>query len=132
MTSDLPAFLGGEKAFPAGPSLPRHDMGIFHALESSWNDSSWASYDSGHVLGLEKSIAELFVSPHVLTCTSGTLGVEVALKSLGIKPGDLVDSIWSWSDNSDNIRRSHIEILWWQDKTFSTICRGLIDQDRIK
>lgn len=90
MTSDLPAFLGGEKAFPAGPSLPRHDMGIFHALESSWNDSSWASYDSGHVLGLEKSIAELFVSPHVLTCSSGTLGVEVALKSLGIKPGDLV------------------------------------------
>jgi len=90
MISDLPAFLGGDMAFPSGPSLPVHDPAIFRALQSSWNDASWASYDSGHVLALEKLIGEHFLSPHVLTCSSGTLGVETSLKALGIKPGDLV------------------------------------------
>lgn len=90
MISDLPAFLGGDMAFPSGPSLPVHDPAIFRALESSWNDSSWASYDSGHVLALEKLIGEQFLSPHVLTCSSGTLGVETSLKALGVKPGDFV------------------------------------------
>lgn len=90
MIFELPAFLGGDMAFPSGPSLPIHDPAIFHALQSAWNDSSWASYDSGHVLALEKLIGEQFRSPHVLTCSSGTLGVETSLKALGIKAGDLV------------------------------------------
>ncbi len=90
MISDLPAFLGGDMAFPSGPYLPVHDPAIFRALQSSWDDASWASYDSGHVLALEKLIGEHFLSPHVLTCSSGTLGVETSLKALGIKPGDLV------------------------------------------
>ena len=90
MISDLPAFLGGDMAFPSGPPSPVRDPKIFHALQSSWDDASWASYDSGHVLALEKLIGEHFLSPHVLTCSSGTLGVETSLKALGIKPGDLV------------------------------------------
>jgi dTDP-4-amino-4,6-dideoxygalactose transaminase len=90
MIFDLPAFLGGDMAFPSGPPLPIHDPAIFRALQSSWNDASWASYDSGYVLALEKLIGEHFLSPHVLTCSSGTLGVETSLKALGIKPGDLV------------------------------------------
>ena len=90
MISDLPAFLGGDMAFPSGPSLPVHDPAIFRALQSSWDDASWASYDSGNVLALEKLIGAQFLSPHVLTCSSGTLGVETSLKALGIKHGDLV------------------------------------------
>lgn len=90
MISDLPAFLGGAMAFPEGPLSPIHDPAIFRALQASWNDASWASYDSGHVLALEKLISELFLSPLVLTCASGTLGVETSLKALGIKPGDFV------------------------------------------
>jgi dTDP-4-amino-4,6-dideoxygalactose transaminase len=42
------------------------------------------------VLALEILIGEQFLSPHVLTCSSGTLGVEISLKALGVKPGDLV------------------------------------------
>jgi len=90
MISDLPAFLGGDMAFPLGPPVAIHDPKIFHALQSSWNDASWASYDSGHVVHLEKLIGEQFLSPYVLTCSSGTLGIETALKALAIKAGDLV------------------------------------------
>jgi len=112
MISDLPAFLGGDMAFPSGPPLPIHDPAIFRALQSSWDDASWASYDSGHVLALEKLIGEHFLSPHVLTCSSGTLGVETSLKALGIKPGDLV----AWLPTNTQV--TFLQFMPWGQNLF--------------
>ncbi len=90
MAAELPAILGGEKAFPLGPPLLTQPDEVFQNLADSFKDSSWASYDAGHITSLEKSLCDVFNSTGALTCASGTLAVEVGLKALGIKQGDLV------------------------------------------
>ena len=43
-----------------------------------------------HVREFEKSIAHKFKSKHVLAVSSGTAAIKIALKAIGIKPGDEV------------------------------------------
>jgi dTDP-4-amino-4,6-dideoxygalactose transaminase len=60
------------------------------ALEAAWRDGSWGKYDGGHVRRLEERLAVLHGVAHALTCGSGTLAVEVALRALRVGPGDEV------------------------------------------
>lgn len=88
--SRLPAILGGEPAFPKGTPALVPDEAIRLALQNAWEDHSWAAYDAGKTALLEEQLKQRFGVSQALTCASGTLAVEVALKSLGIQPGDLV------------------------------------------
>lgn len=69
---------------------PPQDDEIWQALRAAWNDASWGRYESGHVERLERTIAALVGVEHVLTCASGTLAVETALRAVGVTPGDEV------------------------------------------
>jgi dTDP-4-amino-4,6-dideoxygalactose transaminase len=90
-TSGLPAILGGAPFRPQGPpSWPVPDEAVRAALESALRDGSWGRYDGGHVARLEQRLAEWTGCDHVLTCASGTFAVEVALRALGVGPGDEV------------------------------------------
>jgi dTDP-4-amino-4,6-dideoxygalactose transaminase len=53
-------------------------------------DGSWGHYHARHVEQLEAALAAWTGLPHVLTCASGTLAVEVALRAAGVGPGDEV------------------------------------------
>ncbi len=63
---------------------------MLRALERAFRDGTWGKYDGGHVAALEARLAQWTGRPHALTCASGTLAVEVALRALGVGPGDEV------------------------------------------
>lgn len=91
MTPDTPALLGGPPVRPEGPpDWPADDPDVLAALHAAHADGSWGTYLGPHVTRLEERLAETHGMPHVATCASGTLAVEVALRAVGVGPGDEV------------------------------------------
>jgi perosamine synthetase len=91
MTQELPALLGGLPAFPDGPpDWPRQDADVRAVVQAALADGSWGKYHGPFVPDLEEALAAFHGVPHVLTCSSGTLSVEVALRALRVGPGDEV------------------------------------------
>lgn len=86
-----PAILGGPSAFPDGPPAgPAAHRDVTDAVAAAMNDGSWGQYRGPHVESLERELARRFGVDRALTCASGTLAVEVALRSVGVGPGDEV------------------------------------------
>src|SRR4051812_19276688 len=91
MTTDTPALLGGPPVRPEGPpDWPPPDPDVLAAVQAAHADGSWGKYLGPNVPRLEERLAEFHGVPHVATCGSGTLAVEVALRAIGIGPGDEV------------------------------------------
>lgn len=53
-------------------------------------DGSWGRYDGPYCASLAQSLAERFSQPYVTPCSSGTIAVELALRGLGVEPGQEV------------------------------------------
>jgi len=103
---ELPAFLGGEPAFPEGPpSWPLPDPEIDDALRRAVADGTWGHYHGPHVPRLEEAMREQLGAPHVILCGSGTYGVELSLRAVKVGPGDEV--ILSSFDFPGNILAVH-------------------------
>src|SRR3954469_17040665 len=91
MNPDTPSLLGGPPVRPEGPPEgPFPDPEVLDALRAAHADGSWARYLGPHCSRLEELLAEVLGVPHVVTCGSGTLAVEVALRAVGVGPGDEV------------------------------------------
>lgn len=78
---------------PAPSSLPSYpwpppDEEILEVLQRAYQDGSWGKYHGPHVQELEAALAAAVGSRHALCCCSGTFAVELALRGLGISPGD--------------------------------------------
>lgn len=87
----IPAILGGEPAFPDGPpGWPPADDDVRLALDRAYRDGSWGSYDGPNLKALMEALAALVGVPHVSPTCSGTFAVELALRGLGVEPGDEV------------------------------------------
>jgi len=85
------AIQGGPPAFPEGPpAWPLDDQDVRDALAQAGRDGSWGRYHGPHVERLEGLLAHLHQVPQALTCCSGTVAVELALRGLKIGPGDEV------------------------------------------
>jgi len=53
---------------------------------------------------LEKSLADYVGVPHAITCASGTDSLEIALRALGIGPGDEVITVpFTWISSAESI-----------------------------
>jgi dTDP-4-amino-4,6-dideoxygalactose transaminase len=90
-TVDLPALLGGPPVRPGGPpAWPLPDPDVRAALAAAVASGAWGQYHGDHVRGLEAELAAFHQVPHALTCASGTLAVEAALRALRVGPGDEV------------------------------------------
>ncbi len=88
---DLPALLGGAPVRPEGPPVwPRPDAEVQAAVADAVAAGAWGQYHGEHVAALEAELAAFHRVPHVLTCASGTLAVEAALRSLRVGIGDEV------------------------------------------
>src|SRR5687768_2946673 len=72
------------------PPWPPDDPDVLIALRAAFADGSWGRYHGGHVERLEARLAEFHDVPHAVTCASGTLAVEVALRAVGVGRGDEV------------------------------------------
>ncbi|MBA4062239.1 MAG: perosamine synthetase [Isosphaera sp.] len=91
MPEDLPALLGGPPVRPNGPPpWPPPDPDVRAALAAATAAGAWGRYHGEHVAALEAELAASHAVPHALTCASGTLAVEVALRALRVGPGDEV------------------------------------------
>jgi dTDP-4-amino-4,6-dideoxygalactose transaminase len=60
------------------------------AVEAALRDGSWGRYEGPHIERLEHELAQFHHVPFALTCTSGTLAVEIALRAIPVGPGDEV------------------------------------------
>lgn len=72
------------------PPWPPDDAEILAALNAAFADGSWGRYHGGHVERLETRLAEFHGVAHAVSCASGTLAVEVALRAVGVGPDDEV------------------------------------------
>jgi dTDP-4-amino-4,6-dideoxygalactose transaminase len=63
---------------------------VFTAFQAAHADGSWGKYLGPNVPRLEELLGRVHGVPHVTTCGSGTLAVEVALRAVGVGPGDEV------------------------------------------
>ena len=89
--NDRPAILGGSPVRPQGPpDWPMPDPEVERVVADALRDGSWGRYESGHVEKLEAELARYHEIPFALTCASGTLAVEIALRSLPVGSGDEV------------------------------------------
>jgi dTDP-4-amino-4,6-dideoxygalactose transaminase len=87
----MPAILGGEAVRPEGPPpWPRPDPAVQAALAALLASGEWGVYRGEQVPKLEAELAAFHAVPHVFTCASGTVAVEIALRALGVSPGDEV------------------------------------------
>lgn len=90
-SDDRPAILGGRPVFPAGPPpWPPAWPEVHAALAAAFANGSWGQYHGPHVRALEADLAGRFGVSHALTCASGTVAVEAALRAVGVGPGDEV------------------------------------------
>ncbi len=88
---DFPAILGGTPLRPEGPpDWPLPDPEVQAAITAAVAAGAWGQYHGEHVCDLEAELAAFHCIPHVLTCASGTLAVEAALRALCVGPGDEV------------------------------------------
>jgi dTDP-4-amino-4,6-dideoxygalactose transaminase len=86
-----PVLLGGEPICPEGPPLwPLPDPDVQAALHAAIAAGDWGQYHAEHVQALETELAAFHGVPHALTCASGTLAVETALRAVRVGPGDEV------------------------------------------
>lgn len=87
----IPAICGGVPAFPEGPpSWPPADDDVREALQRAYADGSWGRYHGPHVAALEDRLRRWCAVDHAQACSSGTVAVELALRGLGVGPGDEV------------------------------------------
>ena len=75
------------KPFGGWPVFGREEE---EALLAALRSGIWGSIDGTYVKQLEVAFAELQSARHGIACVNGTMALSVALKALGIEPGDEV------------------------------------------
>ena len=89
--TERPAILGGTPVRPAGPpGWPRSDPLVQEIFSGLIESGNWGRYHGPHLPELCRQLADFHDLEHVLTCCSGTAGVELALRGLGVQPDDEV------------------------------------------
>ena len=87
----------------SGPyAWPMPDEGVREALEEAYRDGTWGQYDGPARQSLEAELCQYFGVTHALLCSSGTIGVELALRGCGVGAADEV--ILAGYDFSGNFR----------------------------
>ncbi len=76
---------------PEGPpGWPPPDAEVHDALQQVFHRGDWGRYHGAECPRLIDELAAFHQTEHVTLCCSGTLAVELALRGLGVSPGDEV------------------------------------------
>jgi len=85
------AIHGGPPQNPQGaPPWPPADDAVRAALLQAYASGEWGRYESPTVTRVEEHVAALTQSGQAMLCSSGTVAVEIGLRSLLVGPGDEV------------------------------------------
>lgn len=103
--SDLLAILGGPAVRPQGPPpWPIVDDATRQVLAQLATDGSWGRYHGPHCTSLIEALQRQLACEHVLLCSSGTAAVELALRGVGVKPGEeVVLAAYDFKANFTNV-----------------------------
>ena len=69
---------------------PIADEQVLAALQKAYRGGSWGLYHGPDCAALVDELREYFFREHVQLCSSGTIGVELALRGCGVEAGDEV------------------------------------------
>lgn len=72
------------------PAWPPHDAAIDQSIQRLLANGSWGAYHGVATAELSDRLQIYFGSSHVRLCSSGTIGVEIALRAVGISADDEV------------------------------------------
>ncbi|MEO1979639.1 MAG: aminotransferase class V-fold PLP-dependent enzyme [Fuerstiella sp.] len=73
-------------------------------FEAMLQDGSWGRYHGPHCDRLRDALAEFHDVEHVILCSSGTVAVELALRSVKVQPGDeVVLAAYDYKANFANV-----------------------------
>ncbi len=90
MNEDLPAIIGGEPVRKNPyPKWPIYDRREEELLLEALKSGRW-SVGGRFQEEFERRFAEFQDAKHALLCASGTVALKIALKAMGLKPGDRV------------------------------------------
>ena len=90
-TQEKPAILGGLPYFPEGPpEWPFNSPDINRVLRQAQETGLWGKYHGPCSQQLQEELAAFHGTEEVILCSSGTVAIELALRGLGIGPGDEV------------------------------------------
>jgi len=85
------AVLGDPPAFPHWPPRwPQTTEAIRRAIEAALHDNTWGTYNGVHTEQLEAALRAFYNVPYVMLVGSGTFGIELALRAIGVGAGDEV------------------------------------------
>lgn len=89
------AVFGGQPAFPEPLHVGRPNLGMreafFERVNDIW-DRRWLTNNGFYVQELEKKIAEMTEVKHCIAMCNGTVGLEIAIRALGMKDEVIVPS----------------------------------------
>ena len=104
-TSQTPAILGGNPAFPAGPpDWPITDAEIEQVFQDLLKTGDWGRYHGPHCGMLQEALKEYHGCRHAHLCASGTAAVELALRAVGVGADDeVIMSAYDFKANFTNI-----------------------------
>jgi perosamine synthetase len=89
--SDLPAILGGDPVTTAGPPVwPPQLESVQKALEAVFSSGNWGRYHGLNCKRLGEALADYHDVEFVQLCSSGTVGIELALRGAKVGVGDEV------------------------------------------
>lgn len=75
---------------PQPPDWPRSNDSIRAALDRVFNSGDWGRYHGAECAALEQELAAFLQTEFASLCSSGTIAIELALRGLGVGPGDEV------------------------------------------
>lgn len=88
---DRPALLGGLPVRPQGPPVwPPRNEAVISAIERAAREGAWGHYIGPYNDQLKDALCRIHGVEHAWLCSSGTAAVELALRGLGVGPGDEV------------------------------------------
>lgn len=91
LSSNKLAIHGGTPAVHSTlPPWPPQSPAIADSVHNTLQDGSWGEYHGWPVQSLIQRLQSQFSVAHAWPCSSGTLGVELALRGCGVRPGDEV------------------------------------------
>lgn len=104
-TQEKPAILGGAPCFPEGPpEWPFADPAINQVLQQAQQTGLWGKYHGPCTEQLQQELADFHQTKEVILCSSGTVAIELALRGLGIGPGDeVILAAYDFEGNFKNI-----------------------------
>ncbi len=87
MSKNKLAIHGGTPVFNrSAPDWPITTPSIKAAITQALDDGSWGKYEGQWTETLSRKLGDYFHRNHVMLCSSGTIGVELALRGVGVKP----------------------------------------------